>query len=419
MQMSRDEDFGFTSTAPAEDLSVCDRCFGDEDIQRFIRNIADSLVCDFCGRHARVNAVAAPLAEVVEFMLEAIEREYGRAVDTLGFESAEGGYQGANWDSDELVSDVIELELPNDGDGRLQEVIVECLGDEPWCERNPYSLAEDERYITSWDNFCKYVKHERRYFFVRRSRDEQAYEETLSPAKLLRFIGDACEQSRLLRTLRKGALLYRARQRRIGELLTSGLDFGPPPKELAVRSNRMSPAGIVMFYGSDQVDTAVAEIDDDPTLGISVGTFSITREATLLDLTLLQRSFRFFERQADSDELNRDVLSFLNSFVESVASKVEPGNREHVDYVPTQIVTEWFRTTFLHDGSPIDGICYPSTQRPGGKSFVLFADRENIVLTPTQVKKSAGPGPLGEWLVRSRQESAWLRLVRRRVIRDV
>jgi len=98
-----DDDSSFTRTAPAEDLSVCDRCFGDPDIQQFVKDSADSFLCDFCGRRGRTRVVAAPLVEVVEFIISSVEREYERAVNALGYESAEGGYLGAHWNSEELI----------------------------------------------------------------------------------------------------------------------------------------------------------------------------------------------------------------------------------------------------------------------------------------------------------------------------
>jgi len=414
--MSYDEE-GFTSLRAAEGLVVCDRCIDDPDVQTYIRDKAESLDCDFCARRAKTRLIAAPLTGVIEFILVALDREYERAVEALGFESAEGGYQGAHWDSSELIDDVVGLEFPLDHVGRLRDVIVECLGDEPWCERNPYSLRDDELYITSWEDFCKYVKFEHRYFFQQSNRQVMDHGETLSPGRLLKFIGRVCNSHGLIRTLPARSMLYRARQVKPGEVLRTGLEFGPPPKQYAVRSNRMSPAGIVMFYASDEVATSVAEIDDNPKLGISVGTFSTRRDATLLDLTRLQRPYRFFEQQPEASELNRDVLSFLNSFVASVSAKVEAGDREHVDYVPTQIVTEWFRTIFTHERNPIDGICYPSAQNRGGRSYVLFADSEQIILEAAEIAAKGGTGPLGHWLIREQQKSAWLHLVRRRTVR--
>jgi len=130
-----------------------------------------------------------------------------------------------------------------------------------------------------------------------------------------------------------------------------------------------------MFYGSDDAKTAVLEIDDDPKRGIAVGVFRTSREMKLLDLTKLPRRLGFFERQPDSSELNRYTVAFLHSFVKSVSAKVESGSREHIDYVPTQVVTEWFRTVFRYGGATLDGIIYPSTQNRGGHSLVLFATK--------------------------------------------
>jgi hypothetical protein len=83
----------------------------------------------------------------------------------------------------------------------------------------------------------------------------------------------------------------RARQFKVGEVLRSLYDFAPLPVERAVRSNRMSPADVVMFYGSDDSATAIAEKDDDPEVGIAVGTFRSTRNAKILDLFSLLLGF--------------------------------------------------------------------------------------------------------------------------------
>jgi hypothetical protein len=411
-----EEDEGFASSGPAEGYSVCDRCFGDKDINAFIKSTAESPECDFCDRRSRTKDIAAPLDGVVDFILEAIGREYERAVEALGWDGAEGGYQGAHWDSRDLI-DQIGLDLPND-DGRLLNILVDCLGDEPWCDRNPYAQREDERLVSSWERFSKFIKYKRRYFFFQEQEDELiAPHEYVPPAELLNFIGETAKTLNLVKTLKAGFLVYRARQQKIGETLHRPYDFAPPPVERALRSNRMSPAGVVMFYGSDHPKTAQLEIDDDPKLGIVVGTFRTMREAHVLDLTLLPERLGFFEQQSDSSEINRYALAFLHSFVESVAAKVEPGSREHIDYVPTQVVTEWFRTVFHFGKSSLDGIIYPSTQNPGGHSVVLFANRYDVFLTLTEIKEAAIAEKTEEWILRSEHEKAWLRLVRRRVMR--
>lgn len=267
----------------------------------------------------------------------------------------------------------------------------------------------------SWTHFCDFIKHQRRYFFMGQNRRQRFPEETLGPSELLSFIGEKAKENGLVKTLPVGYAIYRARQQRPNENFASVLDFGPPPAAKAVTSNRMSPAGIVMFYGSDDARTAVAEIDDNPKLGIVVGTFRTTREATVLDLTNLPRRLGFFEQQADSSETDRYALDFLHSFVKNMAAKIETKSREHVDYVPTQVVTEWFRTHFRD--AALDGIIYMSAQRAGGRSLVLFAEQKDIVLSPGEIQKVAGQTRDEEWTLRLRHEKAWLKLVRRRVLR--
>jgi hypothetical protein len=414
--MGDGDEFDFTSSEPAEGYAACADCFGDDDIQAFIRSRADSNECDFCGRRSRTRLIAAPLDEVVDFLIPAIEREYEFAVDALGWDGAEGGYQGSHWDSQDLLEH-IGLELPND-DGHLLNILAECLGDQEWCERNPYSLREDERLIGSWEHFCSSIKHERRYFFLQKNQ-KRFDSEYLAPADLLEFICGIIDQHALVRILPKGSLVYRARKQKPAQTLRSPYEFGPPPVERATRPNRMSPAGIVMFYGSDDRDTAVAEIDDDPRMSLAVGTFKTARDATVLDLTRLPNRLGFFEQQSDSDDRDRHAIEFLHRFVKSLAMKVERGEREHIDYVPTQVVTEWFRTTFRHRGKAIDGIRYMSAQRFRGKSLVLFADRYDIVLSPRQLKNLAKALSVEEWELRISHEKAWLKLIRKLVVRSV
>jgi len=412
----------FSSTVPAEGYIICCDCFTDIDIKAFIKSDAQDFSCDFCDRKSKTDPIAAPLEDVVSFMLEAIEREYDRAVNALGWESAEGGFQGLHWDSYDLLTEQLSLDLPND-DGRLLSILVDCLGDNDWCERNPYSLREDERYIESWEHFCQYIKHERRYFFLQRNKVSTGpgNGELLSPASMLQFLKETVLEYGFITTIPNDSTIYRARQWKRGQQLKSSLDFGPPPTELAIRSNRMSPAGIVMFYGSKEANTAVAEIDDDPNLGISVGVFETIRKLRVLDLTLLPRPLRFFEPQPESSTENRYVISFLSSFVKSMAAKIEPGDREHIDYVPTQVVTEWFRVMTSSGQSPIDGICYPSAQRAHGTSIVLFADRTQIALTAkeiNEIKQRSEWNSLEDILITNRQENAWLRLIDVCVVRS-
>jgi hypothetical protein len=97
------------------------------------------------------------------------------------------------------------------------------------------------------------------------------------------------------------------------------------------------------------------------------------------------------------------MLNFLYDFVRDLGANVEPGDREHVDYVPTQVVTEWFRSAFKYEGSRIDGIYYPSAARRGGMSIVLFADRNDLRLTDDKIENLAKADSVEKWWLKARQ----------------
>ena len=160
------------------------------------------------------------------------------------------------------------------------------------------------------------IKHERRYFFLQHEEQEwPGFSEHLAPSDLLKLIGDTVADHGLIQTLPQGTLIHRARQQKPGEALHSTYELGQPPVEVAIRSNRMSPAGIVMFYGSSEVETAIAEVDDDPTLGIVIGTFRLTKDVRVLDLTSLPEKVPFFQPDCTFDRyaLNSCMISFAIS----------------------------------------------------------------------------------------------------------
>lgn len=108
----------------------------------FIESAAVNVECDFCGHKSRTKQIFAPLDDVVGFMALAIDREYERAVNALGWESAEGGYLGHHFDSRDLLEQEIGLVLPKDDDGRLLTMLAECLGSDHWCQRNPMGFGK-------------------------------------------------------------------------------------------------------------------------------------------------------------------------------------------------------------------------------------------------------------------------------------
>ena len=89
----------------------------------------------------------------------------------------------------------------------------------------------------------------------------------------------------------------------------------------------------------------------------------------------------------------RDQLRFLRSFTESVTEPVVHDGREHIDYVPTQILTEYLRHEYgTYNGQRLDGIMYPSAQHNTGKNIVLFTNQDD--LTPENEQQYTNNTPL-------------------------
>ena len=190
--------------------------------------------------------------------------------------------------------------------------------------------------------------------------------------------------------------LFRARSHNSGNPWTEPKDLGPPPDEKASQ-NRMNPVGIPMFYVSEDPKTALDEIRAR-TGGFSVGIFRLTRPALVLDLTAIPPTPSLFARIPDTTEFNpRQNLMFLHEGQHRISEPISDEDRIHIDYVPTQIVTEYIRCLPPLAGRPVEGIKYPSSVAPGCWSAVLFANQRNVV-------------GIEEGRFRDDQSNRWIRL---------
>ena len=360
-------------------MFVCVNCFDDPGLVSFIKENAVEEECSFCPT-VGTTPIAACVDEVSKHFLECLYREYDLAVNQLGWEGREGGWMGTYWDSDELV-EKLELEFPQDNRYQLLPYLFGEDRDQDWCEAHAYGLDDEELARFSWEHFCHVVMHQRRYFFLDSDRDPDD-PEIHSPGEVLRTIFEYASQVGLFLKMLPGANLFRARWEGDNPHFETAQELGPPPADKATQSNRMSPAGIPMFYACDDAETALRETANGPGY-FAVGQFEVLRAVTLLDLSTIQPIPSLFEHISDSTGfLPRRVLTFLNHVVTQIAHPIERGDRTHIDYVPTQVVTEFIRDQLTWDGSHIDGIKYPSSVHPGHASYVLFAEQDNLLPAP-------------------------------------
>ena len=82
---------------------------------------------------------------------------------------------------------------------------------------------------------------------------------------------------------------------------------------------------------------------------------------------------------SDEANLDRPTVHFIHSFATDFVQPVEKDGREHVEYVPSQVVTKYIRYRLGEKlGKQIGGILYESARAEGGVACVLFVAHEDI-----------------------------------------
>jgi hypothetical protein len=361
---------------------VCAGCFGNQGLKDFCSDHAESTDCDFCGT-VGIELIAAPLDDVVEHIEACIHRYYDDPGNAgLPYETREGGWQGKTYDTYEVLDD-LGLDLPQD-DGDLYDEIISGIENTLWSDADPYALSPAEQLSLSWEQFCEVIKHKRRYFFLHEEKppEDEYYrnDELFSPAKTLEMIFAFAEETDSFLTIPPGSKFFRARYQAAGESWTTAGKLGPPPVELAFQTNRMSPPGVVMTYVAEDRETALAETASGPG-NFAVGEFVNDRDLLILDLTRFPKPPCVFAALSDTMEFDpRPRLNFLRNVSSDISRPIARDDRVHVEYVPTQVVTEYVRAAVRIGGRSIDGIRYKSSRRRATTAMVLFADQANLVL---------------------------------------
>ncbi|WP_436774883.1 RES domain-containing protein [Yinghuangia sp. YIM S09857] len=262
-------------------------------------------------------------------------------------------------------------------------------------DRAAAAPSRDAALMASWQSFCHIIRHRIRHVFWKLP---EAADRTglgrgeIPPADILREIGGIIASLDLIRTIAPDRELWRARWHHPDERVDTAAALGTLPEGLSTRSNRMSPAGIPMFYGATGADTARAEAVASavPDAALTVGAFRVSRPATIVDFTELPPVPSPLD--AASGHLSQCV-AFLRDFVGDLAREARPDFAE-IDYVPTQVVTEFLLHAWDY-GVPVDGIAYRSTQHEG-RCVVLDVKSEQCVdpVKPTGPDAVPTPAPL-------------------------
>lgn len=242
-------------------------------------------------------------------------------------------------------------------------------------------MTEHEALTRGWQEFTRQVKHVTRYLFFNAPRPDDDYVEEadgMLPGRVLAQLGNLFRTYNMFRVLPARHPVIRARVVRRGERPSTPADLGTPPHDLAVYPNRMSPAGIGMFYGAFDRSTAILETYQprrSRNREIAVAEFICLRPLHVLDLTRLPPVPSRYDAAKRS---HRDPIRFLRAFERDFTQPVERDGRAHAEYAPTQVITEYVRHRLTtSEGNRVDGIVYRSARNPAAQAVVVFAGPEH------------------------------------------
>lgn len=340
-----------------DDKYACPDCLEDDYLKSIAFSNATCRLCSYCGRRSRT-PIAAPLTTVLEPIATALFAHFeDPSVASVPRDTGE-------WVGGERITDTANalLSLPlvchddlfKDIEGAFHNTAWYPCANGHWLDEH---LSVELGY--RWNAFVDEVKHRSRFFFSDQSTGLQSLQEL---AKIVRSLG-------LITVLQAKTPVFRVRRAKPDVTYTSLAELGPPPEEEAT-AGRMNPAGVSYFYAAMDEAAALAELMDKPPLRMASATFLTKVDLSVLDLTHLPAIPSIFDAARDE---SRETLLFLYAFVDAISAPIARDGREHVEYVPSQVVSEFFARAFRgDDDGRLRAILFPSSVRPGGRNIVAF-----------------------------------------------
>jgi hypothetical protein len=349
------------------DEFVCYTHIEDVFLKESIKGSSTIAKCDYCNKVKPV----IKLSQLLKLIVVGINFLFEDPNEFKYYDNdSETGFDGDNFYFDEMFQDRLNLEIT---DTKLYDDIYEHLNNNSlyYCKDEYGSHTE---YLTDlWEIFKHTVKHKARYVFY--------YQDTFKdfrlgdPVNILHNVQKAIQDFKLFKKITTADKLYRCRQHSKRNEIKEAKDIASPPYEYCRTNNRMSAIGVSMFYGSLNEKVCIKEVVDysDTTKPYySTGYFNSKTELNLVDLTKLPAIPSIYDEQNNH---YIDTIFFLREFIEDISKPVRPSDSA-IEYVPTQVVTEYIK---FNPSLKADGIIYPSSKGKFLKNIVLFKNQEECI----------------------------------------
>jgi hypothetical protein len=369
---------------PFDEERVCLDCIHDAGLQKaFHRSPTKAAApCSFCEEDDRETVQAVEIQDLIKGRCLNDKNE---AVNELSYCSADGGYIGKTYEPQDVLTPAIGAVSDDFYNAMEKRVDIGNL----FCDLDAGLMRPVARWKYGWQRFVQTVKHGSRFFFESTKKESEDYDpDEIAPGDFLRRnIPQGVNRLNAVKVLPEGTEIFRCRITSPSEPVTEFSHIGPPPSTDSIGSNRFSPPGIAMFYAGETPQISAREIGWDaaapaPAKVLHTGKFKTLADLTVLDLTQLAYPAGEFDPDWIEDY---HIAAFFKDFIADLTAPI-PENRKPLDYVPTQIICEYFRVHGVLIGGThhnIDGIKYPSSH-DGTPCYVFFWDKsqapEKVIL---------------------------------------
>ena len=335
--------------------AVCSKCAG-ESLGRYINLNGDKEICDYCEKDEN------PVIQI-ETLLPVMYKSWELYFSNFDDSSFHEEFRTPYYLSDIVDDEDVEL---TDANETFLSDLKKLSEDRVWQKDSEYWTSFPDALISSWERFCKIVKNQWRYTYFLCGNDffDPA---TYSPLETMDGICDlikVCKE--LICELKENTSIFRARKDR-KEFKVNAKELGSAPEKYA-QSNRFSPKGISMFYGSLDDKTCFTEAIGDGDYSV-IAEFHNSKPIRVLDLTNIPSLPKLY----DDNFRYIPALKFLHFFSQEISKDADNND---LNYIPTQVFTEYIRFKGLKDFN-IKGLKYCSAKCQKGENLVLFYKNED------------------------------------------
>ncbi len=318
----------------------CVNCFNDKAIKSIIISYKQFHRCHYCNSIDVSTISIEDLLSSLESTLEGL---------SMMFEEDEH--------SNSLI-DILDKDFQVFSKSTSRDRLKSALSNKlPFIFNKKYKSVNTADTHQQWIDFKKEIIHENR-FFPQTSIYKQAF---LSTGNLYNNFQQLIEQ--LSYPIHSAETFFRGR---ISDQPLNHVDMGKPPQKLATLG-RANPYGISYLYLSQTQDICIKEIRPNNGDTISIAKFGVTKQLEVLDLRSPREKISFLSLGSSNYVDILKLVSLLETFADELSLPVLPNNSQR-EYIPTQFISEFFKT---HGNK--DGIIFNSSYG-SGYNLVLFDD---------------------------------------------